>query len=418
MTSTTKGFVNVRPTRTGRLSRFRKFYRRLEHADPSNSDRLRELKRRLERPYRIVRTASVAVDRWSGPVVRATHVSRRRQWIGMVRLAVTDGFPPETYYRYRLFLPERWPRRRSFLHYLEHNRMLHELVERHCAPQARELDDKWSFHRWCTAHQLPTPRVVASFTHGRADEPFHPPPGVGLVAKPTLGRGGAGVTVWNAGPDGSYIGPDGLPWDVGRLAAEIGKLSAGGQYLLQERVANHARLAPITPGGLSTARIVTARPPGADPVVLSATYGFPIGDAAVDNFHAGGLCASIDLPTGRLGPAVLARPEACTSSFAHHPQTGARIEGTVLPHWAEVVELALRAHGHADEVPFVGWDLAITDGGPLILEANPEWDAAMPQVADGSPLGDTPYVEWLLEYLGPPPPGWAAWRGRIRGRAG
>ena len=49
---------------------------------------------------------------------------------------------------------------------------------------------------------------------------------------------------------------------------------------------------------------------------------------------------------------------------------GAAITGTKLPQWDEVRELAARAHRAFSDRVLVGWDIAITPDGPVIVEGN------------------------------------------------
>ena len=51
-----------------------------------------------------------------------------------------------------------------------------------------------------------------------------------------------------------------------------------------------------------------------------------------------------------------------------HPLTGGRIAGRVLPHWQEAVDLAIRAHAAFSEWAVIGWDIAWTPDGPVLLE--------------------------------------------------
>jgi hypothetical protein len=54
----------------------------------------------------------------------------------------------------------------------------------------------------------------------------------------------------------------------------------------------------------------------------------------------------------------------------HHPTTGAPIRGKRLPCWDEVKQLAVRAHGAFRPRVLIGWDIAITNEGPVIIEGN------------------------------------------------
>ncbi len=50
-------------------------------------------------------------------------------------------------------------------------------------------------------------------------------------------------------------------------------------------------------------------------------------------------------------------------------------------------------------MPFVGWDVAITATGPLLLEANPNWCFEFFQIVSDKPLGETLYPELFLDYV-------------------
>jgi hypothetical protein len=56
--------------------------------------------------------------------------------------------------------------------------------------------------------------------------------------------------------------------------------------------------------------------------------------------------------------------------MGRHPDSGARITGIGLPMWRETREFAVAAHkAFADRV-IVGWDIAITPDGPIVVEGN------------------------------------------------
>jgi hypothetical protein len=82
-----------------------------------------------------------------------------------------------------------------------------------------------------------------------------------------------------------------------------------------------------------------------------------------------------------------------------HPLTGAEIAGRKLPHWPEVTRMALEAHNRLSSVPSVGWDIAISNKGPVFLEANVSWNPDNIQTASGTPIGATEYGLALLAHL-------------------
>ena len=51
-----------------------------------------------------------------------------------------------------------------------------------------------------------------------------------------------------------------------------------------------------------------------------------------------------------------------------------------MPFWKEVLDLCSRAARIIPNLRSVGWDVALTPDGPVIVEGNPDWDLPMVQV--------------------------------------
>jgi len=107
------------------------------------------------------------------------------------------------------------------------------------------------------------------------------------------------------------------------------------------------------------------------PEVVAAVFRMSIGrNRTIDNIHAGGIAGAINLETGSLGIASNLGFDDRLGWLTHHPDTAAQIEGTVLPMWSDVRRLATSAHNVFDDRVLIGWDIAITASGPLIIEGN------------------------------------------------
>ena len=108
-----------------------------------------------------------------------------------------------------------------------------------------------------------------------------------------------------------------------------------------------------------------------DSVKIALFVGVSVG-SVVDNLGAGNLAAPIDIINGNVcGPGVYSDIREKERDF--HPVTGKKITGFKLPYWKEVMVLAKQAALHMPGNKSVGWDIAITEEGPDLIEGNHNW---------------------------------------------
>lgn len=249
------------------------------------------------------------------------------------------------------------------------------------------LADKVRFYARCYEAGLPHPETVAVVASGRLISAADPA-GRELIAKPADGEGGDGLVLLGAVADRADL--------VARLPARLA--GSRGAMVIQPRVGTHPGLRDLALGALPTVRVVTVLDEAGAPEVVSATFRFASDPAArVDNMKAGGLIAAVDLARGTLGVACLGYR---SGDHAVHPVTGAAIAGRILPDWTAVRALAVRAHAvaFADYV-LIGWDIAMTPEGPLLVEGNGKPGVLMPQRAARRGLGEGRYGALLAHHL-------------------
>lgn len=135
--------------------------------------------------------------------------------------------------------------------------------------------------------------------------------------------------------------------------------------LLEEVVAQHPVMSELHPNSVNTCRVITLLKDGQANVV--ATY-LRIGNGKyVDNFNSGGMVVPVDEESGEVFyPAINKKSEL----FEVHPLTNVSIKGFKMPLWQEVLDLAKNAAKVVPQVGLIGWDVAITENGPLIIEGN------------------------------------------------
>lgn len=150
------------------------------------------------------------------------------------------------------------------------------------------------------------------------------------------------------------------------------------RLFLEELVIQHEGMNALCPASVNTIRMMTFNDHG-NPRLLWMGLRIGNGVNVVDNFHAQGLAASIDMDTGKLVGNALDKDN---NEFTHHPTTGTKIDGFQIPCFEEAKALALSAAARSDKILVVGWDVAISENGPVIIEGNRRPGFDMVQVLD------------------------------------
>ena len=186
--------------------------------------------------------------------------------------------------------------------------------------------------------------------------------GEGCMAKPSDGTRGMGVHKLKAGRG---VDPGSV---LGECIAE--------NLMLEECVPSCPELAAFHPASLNTLRVVTISEHDRCEF-FGAILRMGTGSSVIDNTHAGGIYAPIDLATGRVEmPAIDSR----NNRYERHPDTGVPIVGFQVPAWKEVLEVCRQATRQMPGIRFAGWDLAVrSDGRVELIEGNhaPDFDGGM-----------------------------------------
>lgn len=162
----------------------------------------------------------------------------------------------------------------------------------------------------------------------------------------------------------------------------IKRAVSGGRYILQNVVEQHELVNKINPSCINTIRIITIRGKSKAIHVFAASMRIGVSkDSFVDNRAAGGMAVGIT-EDGKLKKYGFQHVEFGGKS-EKHPVTGTVFEGYQLPYWNEVVELVKRAHNCFRGIQSIGWDVALTPNGPILIEGNDNWEVPNPQDSHG-----------------------------------
>jgi hypothetical protein len=339
-----------------------------------------------------------------GPIARSGGPGRGRQIAEQFWLAACYRIVPRYYYIFELHRPELRRRAAEYLTRTETKGGIYRaLKQRGDRSKFVRINDKLAFATFFGRNGLRVVPVFAAFRAGLrvgnvGDGSL--PEGRDLFVKKIEGRGGIGAEVWLAQPHGRYRGSGGEEITTEDLVARVLERSKRTDHLIQARMVNDPDIADLTPGALSTVRLLTILNEQGEPEAVNAAFRMAISrTSAVDNFHAGGIAASVDLATGTLGPATGLGLGGDFRWHDTHPLTGAQIRGRRLPNWQKAVALAIAGHRLVAPRVMVGWDIGLLSEGPCLVEGNTGPDTDIHQRAELQPIGNARYGELLAFHL-------------------
>lgn len=153
-----------------------------------------------------------------------------------------------------------------------------------------------------------------------------------------------------------------------------------GSYILQERVIQNDSMDILNPNALNTYRIVTINKYGKVYLLSGILRVGTSKTGNVDNWAAGGLAIGIQ-ESGYLKEYGFFKPTFGTK-INIHPDTKIKFSEFKAPQYKEAVDFALNAHKFFYGVRAIGWDIAISDKGPVFIEGNDNWEISLNQACD------------------------------------
>ena len=178
-----------------------------------------------------------------------------------------------------------------------------------------------------------------------------------IVLKSSDGQCGNGIEVRNTSD-----------FDSSSLIAQLKK---GDNDFAEEFVVQHPELMRMSPAGLNTIRVITQLNLNNEVDFLGARLRITI-NSSIDNLAAGNIAAPVDIKTGIVsGPAIYS--DITKNDEYKHPVTGVKIPGFSIPCWEETLEMVTLAALKNKSNRSIGWDVAITQYGPELIEGNHDW---------------------------------------------
>ena len=336
-----------------------------------------------------------------GPGIRKEYCcSFFKQFYRMMVVAFIKRVQPKYFRSYLLFLDERWSKVDSFT--FDQYEVQYKLVDACCAEEKEILQSKLRFYKYCKKLSFNSPEVLGAFDDGKiiyqGNDKLQMPE-ADIFVKDIYGKSGQGTKRFYFHGDGysdseaNFYSKEDIRNFLLNYSKEVRPT------VVQKIEKNHSSWLPFTSGSLCTCRLVTVKMSSGNSIKpLFCMLRMPIGKSDADNFALGGIASAIDLETGVFKRAMAVKPINGRFQFDSHPDTGQPITGTPLPHLDQIINYAIKIHS-TFKIPFLGWDVAMTENGPCVIEGNIGWGADIVEATLNKPLIETEYPELFEDWF-------------------
>lgn len=233
------------------------------------------------------------------------------------------------------------------------------------------VDDKTLTKKLCESRLIPAPETYAVIQRfgdiKKSIDLLSDFPG--FVIKPSRGAGGRGVLAIAGRKGKEFLNTKGEPFSIEQIKYHLSTILSGlyslsgqpDQAIIEKLIKPHPIFKELTVAGTPDIRIILYK---TKPIMGMLRLPTKASKGRA-NLHQGAIGAGIDLETGTTFGGVWHN-----RFWNVHPDTGASIDGTVIPDWAGVLKTATQI-GEAISLQYLGVDILLdAEDGPLVLEAN------------------------------------------------
>ncbi|MCL1830032.1 MAG: hypothetical protein FWG21_01225 [Oscillospiraceae bacterium] len=154
------------------------------------------------------------------------------------------------------------------------------------------------------------------------------------------------------------------------------------KYDVEEQILQHHIMNQLSAGSVNSLRMTTLVV-GETVHLLYTLVRIGDGLSYVDNISSGGMYCLVD------EQGMIYTDAFCDEKMQYydrHPNTGTKFSGFLIPYYPEAVLLVTEAALRITNLRYVGWDVAITENGPALIEGNviPGYDMPQNHMQTGS----------------------------------
>lgn len=136
---------------------------------------------------------------------------------------------------------------------------------------------------------------------------------------------------------------------------------------LEDNIVQHPALSRLYSNAVNSLRIITILDNNNVPHCIYMVQKMGLGGSVIDNNC---LFSPVDYETGKIKYPAHSGDTVKGIVYTEHPETHIPLVGYQIPYVKEAVDMCLKAALVVPQIRYIGWDVAITENGPAIIEGN------------------------------------------------
>lgn len=192
------------------------------------------------------------------------------------------------------------------------------------------------------------------------------------VIKETETSHGEGVIVVK---DIEYLGQDCKLYYFNGKDELLSNVLGRRPLLFEGLVQQTGQFSQMNESSVNTIRFMTTLYPDGEARIIATFIKIGRAGKCVDNAGDGGnVDVCVDTETGKIKYAIQYDGWRKIKDIECHPDSGNQLNGIVIENWEKIKAEVIKFQQAFPYCKAAGWDIAITDEGPVVIEVNDSWD--------------------------------------------
>ncbi len=164
---------------------------------------------------------------------------------------------------------------------------------------------------------------------------------------------------------------------------------------VEDLIVQNETMSTLNPTSINTVRVCTVLDDKDEAHVMYCILRMGIEGMSVDNVGSGGIYTLLSAEGKIENPCW---SDKTLTTYTKHPSSGMELKGFAVPYFKEALEICKKAAKVEKHIRYVGWDIAISKNGPLIVEGNdlPGYDMPQNYYVSGKDVGLLPEFERIV----------------------